>query len=89
MKTLKRKAPYRDKNGTPLFNGDLCRTWITDENEEKSGGSWLYERVQYHKGKWYLFELDFDYKNSTEKPVLLKDYCHKIEVIKRLSVTKP
>lgn len=81
-KTPNRKTPYKDKNGPPLFSGDLCRTWITDEVIEKRGGFWLYERVEYFNGKWCLVEVDFDFENSTEKPVLLKDYYHKIDVVK-------
>lgn len=78
-------SPYRDKNNQTIHANQLCRCWIADDNDELNGGSFIYERVLYINGEWYLVDLDFDYSDSTERPVLLKDYHSTIEIIEKNS----
>jgi len=80
VKKLKRDTNYFDKYGNSIFEGDLCQSPIkgglNDEIEEL-----LYETVSFYKGDWVLMEVDYDYENRPDEPVLLKEYHQKVEVV--------
>ena len=80
MPVSKIPTSYRDKVGQMIFEGDICRSWIKDENIEPNLGHWLFEKVLFYEDDWYLFEVGFNYEKSTDLPSKLSNFHKSIEV---------
>jgi uncharacterized phage protein (TIGR01671 family) len=67
-----------DKNQKPIFEGDILRQWLEDNNEPE-GGFWWEAEVKMINGCFHLCQLGFDYKDET--PTFLYTDAHLSEII--------
>ena len=69
---------YKDKNQKPIFEGDIVRQWLEDDNEPE-GGFWWEAEVKFINGCFHLCELGFNYQDET--PTFLYTDAHLCEII--------
>ena len=67
-----------DKNQKPIFEGDIVRQWLEDDNEPE-GGFWWEAEVKFIEGCFHLCELGFNYQDET--PTFLYTDAHLCEII--------